>query len=372
MEVAGRWGGSPVLPYSHQWYHPYRQRAGMHPDFGHQQASSDFNYPGMLTQPSGSGSVPVQTANLVPTQPEPEVRTVGAIQRGYTGTPIPGIAAPYYQVAAQSPNQGASQEYLDRLDQLQKQIEQQTFQMQILQEQLRNQPASLATMPIWQQPNYAKFPEYQQPQSAPSYQGVPQGYQEVPLPPTGGPALQPAIPGMGSYGAAGVVVPGISSPYAPTVAFGGASVGVPVNPYGSGVPGVYQPIQPGQPQPSFGQPMGPLMTPATSQMGPLPGAGYFAPEAAAPLMNSGYGFPQQASGGASHANYSYPSPQPTMVAPPNYAPNWVAQGAAAGQMQQYPNQGYNAGNVPQNSGVQPASAVQSGSSGFRPFGRFLR
>jgi hypothetical protein len=178
MEVAGRWGVSPVLPYSHQWYHPYRQRAGMHPDFGHQQASNEFNYPGMLSQPGGSGSVPVQTANLVPTQPEPEVRTVGAIQRGYTGTAIPGIAAPYYQVSAQSPNQGASQEYLERLDQLQKQIEQQTFQMQVLQEQLRNQPPSLATMPLWQQPNYAKFPEYQQPQPSAGYQGAPQGYQE--------------------------------------------------------------------------------------------------------------------------------------------------------------------------------------------------
>jgi hypothetical protein len=34
MEVAGRWGMSPVMAYSHQWYHRYRQRSGMHPNFG--------------------------------------------------------------------------------------------------------------------------------------------------------------------------------------------------------------------------------------------------------------------------------------------------------------------------------------------------
>lgn len=34
MEVARRWGMSPVMAYSHQWYHRYRQRSGMHPNFG--------------------------------------------------------------------------------------------------------------------------------------------------------------------------------------------------------------------------------------------------------------------------------------------------------------------------------------------------
>ncbi len=377
MDVAGRWGISPVMPYSHQWYHPFRQRAGMHPDFGHQQASNEISHPGLMSAPVSLASTPTQTANLAYSQPQPEVQPVAAYHRGYTGTPIPGISTPYYQVPA--PASPASQEYLDRLDQLQKQLEQQTFQMQVMQEQMRNQPPALSSLQPWQLPNYAHFPEYQQPQpqqpqqpqvpqgyQPQSYQApamVPQGYQtqgyqEVPVPPTGGFAVQPSY-GAGSYVPSG---PAGSAPsLAPTGNYGGNALPNLSSPYGAGG------YQPGFPPMGANPNAGPMMMPAPATSMLAPGMGYFSQEGTAPYANPTMGYQHPNSNGAAHANFSYSAPQPAMVSPSNMAPSWAAPNQAqqtqafnpaAAAASQQPNQ------------LQPQQ--QSNSSGFRPFGRFLR
>lgn len=357
MEVAGRWGISPVMPYSHQWYHPFRQRAGMHPDFGHQQANSELNQSGALTVQAGSASVSAQPASLAFTQPQPEVQPVGAFQRGYTGTPIPGISTPYYQVPAAPATSAPSQEYLERLEQLQKQLEQQTFQMQVMQEQLRNQPPPLSSLQPWQLPNYTQFPEYQQPQASqgyqqPGYQGQSyqqQGYQDVPQPPTGGLAVQPAV-GSGGYVPAGVyggnLAPGLGSPY-------GA--------------GGYQPSV----MPNGMIPQGaPLMMPAPATSMLPHGNGYYSAEGLAPYANPTVGYPQGSPQGAAHANYSVPTAQPTLAAPHGSSPSWASPNIGALPQGSVP-QAFNPAAV--NPTQQSVPSAQAGTStGFRPFGRFLR
>lgn len=371
MDVAGRWGISPVMPYSHQWYHPFRQRAGMHPDFGHQQASNDFVSPGMLAAPAiaTASSTPAQMANFTPTQSQPEVQPVAAYQRGYTGTPIPGISTPYYQVPAPGTH-APNQEYLDRLEQLQKQLEQQTFQMQVMQEQMRNQPQPLTTLQSWQMPNYAHFSEQQAPapqgyqpqiyqtpaaaQNAPLPTYQPQGYQEVPVPPTGGLAIQPA------YGAAPYAPsnPGALMPNpAPTGVYGGGLVPNANLPYGAGS---YQPAVPGA---GFVPNGGQLMMPAPATSMVAPGIGYFSQEAATGFASPAGGYQQPNYGGATHANFAYPVPQPSLGAPSNAAPNWATPNGAM------PAQSFNPSAVaPSPQGAAP----QGASTGFRPFGRFLR
>ena len=94
MDVASRWGMSPQMAYSHQWAHRYRQRSGMHPNFGSKAASLDQpdygNYAQVdPAQMNGSIGAPQQ----FPTQ-QTQLQQAAAIERGYTGTPIPGSRLP--------------------------------------------------------------------------------------------------------------------------------------------------------------------------------------------------------------------------------------------------------------------------------------
>lgn len=386
MEVAGRWGMNPTMPYSAQWYTPFRQRAGMHPDFGHQQASNEFHHPGMLAAANPGGSnTPAQPANIVATHPATDVQTVGAFHRGYPGTAIPGIATPYYQVPAVPQSYAPQQEYLDRLEQLQKQLEQQTFQMQVMQEQLRNQPQNLQP---WQQPNYAQFGEQPaqgyvpQGNMVPNGYGVPQGYQELPLPPTSGPALQPAYqnPGFGGNNPGlanpNLANPGITNPgmmgFGPSYSAPTNGINLLANPnlpagsvmgFPGGMPSGIPAYQPSMSMPQPGAGWNPNMQPTLPTMpGPQSGI-YRGPE------NAGYNQAGYPANNAVHANYNFQAPQPHTVAPnmnwsgsnygpgPNYAPS-------AGQPQ---SNGSNSG-----AQQQPSNGTGNFGSGFRPFGRLLR
>ncbi|NQV27361.1 MAG: hypothetical protein HQ518_23685 [Rhodopirellula sp.] len=202
MEVASRWGISPVMAYSHQWYHKYRQRSGMHPNFGAGQSTS-------LDQPAFGNmagyDAPIQNSNSqyapASTSSSGNMSTLqqaAAFQRGYTDSAIPGITTPYYQRATAQPASERSSavppEYLGRMDQLQKQLDEQTFQMQQMQQRLQAQDKS--QLPAWQQPNHMQFQndpqvppprQLQQFAAAPAQgyppQGYPaQGYQELTAP----------------------------------------------------------------------------------------------------------------------------------------------------------------------------------------------
>lgn len=168
MEVASRWGMSPVMAYSHQWYHKYRQRSGMHPNFGMGgSASLDPPSYGNVAQNQSPGmasdSYAPPTSTAASRSQMSPLQQAAAFQQGYTGASIPGITTPYYQRTrlqpAAAPVQAASPEYLDRMDNLQKQLEEQTFQMQLMQQRLQSQDKS--QLPAWQQPNHLKFQEDQ-------------------------------------------------------------------------------------------------------------------------------------------------------------------------------------------------------------------
>ncbi len=300
MEVAGRWGISPTMPYSHQWYHAFRQRAGMHPDFGSAQASagpmqSDFQYPGPLMaqqsmQPQAIG-IGMQPQGM---GMQADLQQVGAIQRGYPGTAIPGIATPYYQHSGLPQLANAQTEYLDRLEQLQKQLEQQTFQMQSMQEQLRSQPQQQAQMQAWQQPNFAQFADsqlQQQPQQSQSGGG----YQE--LPPASMSGMQPAS---GMQGQPQMMSPSmLSSVMQPSL----AQPQYPQGGYSQPAPMMLPPAS------SYGQPqqMLPNMQPS---FGPPPG--YSAP---AMMMQPGMqmpGVPMQGNPIMMQPGQTYYSPEPSM------------------------------------------------------------
>ena len=322
MEVAGRWGISPTMPYSHQWYHAFRQRAGMHPDFGSAQASAgpvpnDFQYPGPLM---AQQSMQPQQQLGMGTQPlmQPDLQQVGAIQRGYPGTAIPGIATPYYQHSGLPQVAVAQTEYLDRLELLQKQLEQQTFQMQSMQEQLRNQPQQQAQMQAWQQPNFAQFADSQPQQSG-------GGYQE--LPPASMSGMQPASVMQGQpqmmspQMMSSVMQPSLAQPQYPQ---GGYSQPAPMMLPPASSYGQPQQMQPNM-QPSFGQPSGygapAMMLPQGMQMPGVqmqggqilmqPGQTYFSPEPAMPPagFNSSYQQQPGMQSGNNQAMFNYPGQQ---------------------------------------------------------------
>lgn len=194
MEVAGRWGMSPVMAYSHQWYHRYRQRSGMHPNFG-TGASASLEEPsfGHVAGYQDSSSSSDQQYSPAPSAATSSGRLsslqqAAAFQQGYTGTTIPGITTPYYQRSApqpmNSPTESVSAEYLERMDQLQRQLEEQTFQMQLMQQRLQTQNQS--SVPAWQQPNHMQFRNdaaIQEPRPLQQYAATPgSGYQELPAP----------------------------------------------------------------------------------------------------------------------------------------------------------------------------------------------
>lgn len=188
MQLAGRWGMNPVMGYSHQWYHRYRQRSGMHPNFGTGSASLEQPSFGHVAQNQAPGdwSTPSNAAPRSASGNQGGSLQQAALQQGYTGTPIPGITTPYYQRAAQpAASVGtASAEYLERMDKLQKQIEEQTFQMQLMQQQLQAQDKS--QLSEWQQPNHMKFQSNSQarePRQLQQFAATPaQSYQELPPP----------------------------------------------------------------------------------------------------------------------------------------------------------------------------------------------
>ncbi|MDA1166147.1 MAG: hypothetical protein O3B13_23880 [Planctomycetota bacterium] len=205
MEVAGRWGMSPVLAYSHQWYHRFRQRSGMHPNFGMGSASLEEPSYGNVAQYDEAAQAPVQQyANTPPPNSSSsqmtQMQQASAFQRGYTDTAIPGITTPFYQrplpQPVVAPIASVSAEYLERMDQLQKQLEEQTFQMQLMQQQMLDKKR----LPEWQQPNHTRFQEVQtaqEPRQLQQFATAPvDGYQELQAPGAFSQqgAGQPAVP----------------------------------------------------------------------------------------------------------------------------------------------------------------------------------
>ena len=186
MDVAGRWGISPTMAYSHQWYHRYRQRGGMHPNFGTPYAASgepDFGDIASVdgSSPSdrdfgssGDGDSLIQTA---------------AMERGYSGTPIPGISVPSYQFASVPEGRSAlGDEYQSRIAQMQQHLDKQNYEMQVLRQQLQNNSnaGQMAAAPAGQiqYPNAAAYPGqvYATPNMAAPNQFAQSGYQELPPP----------------------------------------------------------------------------------------------------------------------------------------------------------------------------------------------
>lgn len=194
MEVASRWGMSPVMAYSHQWYHRYRQRSGMHPNFGTGTSASleEPRFGHVASYQNSENSTDQQyssgTASSTSSERMSAHQQAAAFQQGYTGTAIPGITTPYYQRSVSqpisSPAESVSAEYLERMDQLQRQLEDQTFQMQLMQQRLQAQDQS--RLPAWQQPNHMQFRNdgaSQEPRQLQQFAAAPgQGYQELPAP----------------------------------------------------------------------------------------------------------------------------------------------------------------------------------------------
>lgn len=169
MQQAGSWGVSPSMAYSHQWYHRYRQRSGMHPNFGAEQGSTNM--------PSYQNIAQLPPRQLQPS--DDNYLQAAAVQRGYPDTAIPGISTPYYQISAGSRANASvqpdSNEYTDALLQLREQLAQQSFQMQAMQQQLETRQQQFQTNAArqvqlgqpWAQPNHQQFAEQ------PAYQELP-------------------------------------------------------------------------------------------------------------------------------------------------------------------------------------------------------
>ena len=228
MQTASRWGIPPTMPYSHQWYHRYRQRAGMHPNWDTRLSANGMaptqNYAAIAPAP---GQVMHTSA---PQQPQPIDRA--AFNRGYVDTPIPGIATPMYQRSIETYRQmqTPSRQYQERFEALQNQLEQQTFQLQAMQQQLEQQRQSRNTYQRaheqynaqpWAQPNYQQFQQHPnaqppgtfiRPQSAVpaqrsmSYPAQPQVYASAPYGYDQAPA---AYPGVNAQPVAPQMAPGV-------------------------------------------------------------------------------------------------------------------------------------------------------------------
>ena len=249
MQVASRWGIPATMPYSHQWYHRYRQRAGMHPSWD--------------TRLSATGPAPAQNyaaspapSQVMQTSAQPQSRPVdpAAFIRGYVDTPIPGISTPTYQRSIETYRQMQmpSRQYQERFEALQNQLEQQTFRLQAMQQQLEQQQQQRMTFQRaheqynaqpWAQPNHLQFqqnpsaqpmqapgtfippqsavpaqPNYSQPsmsypQPAQVYASAPYGYDQAPAAFPGASA-QPATPQMAPnpmYSAQPMTQPGMMS-----------------------------------------------------------------------------------------------------------------------------------------------------------------
>ena len=191
MDVAGRWGISPTMAYSHQWYHRYRQRAGMHPNFGTPYAAKtapNYGDVAAVDSPSGpdryfdsgkSGDSLIQAA---------------AMERGYSGTPIPGISVPNYQFSEVPEGRNTlGDEYLSRISQMQQHIDRQNYEMQVLRQQMQTSTASQAAANASGQTSYPNSMAFAGPPVV-TPNGVAQsGYQELP-PPAAYQQYPPAAP----------------------------------------------------------------------------------------------------------------------------------------------------------------------------------
>lgn len=389
MEVASRWGMSPVMAYSHQWYHKYRQRSGMHPNFGMGGSAN-------LDPPSYGNFAQNQSPML---DPEPQntlaisssssgsqlspLQQAAAFQRGYTDSEIPGITTPYYQRAipqpVSAPVEAISPEYIERMDQLQKQLEEQTFQMQLMHQQMQAQDKS--QLPAWQLPNHLKFQEGQQTQQQPAEPRQlqqfaaapavpPQGYHELAAPgafaqPGYG---QPAQPAYSQPAQTGAAVQGMGYPQSAPQGYGQAA---PMQQTYPQPQPMYQPaqqyqnppmqngsmqnplqnygVQPAYPQPgaAASQPMNPIMTVPQGPIMQVPqGQAYFsAPQNAAP----GYATQPQQPIAGTHAVWQQNAGQPV-------GPQYGGQFGGMSQQQLVPQNQL----VPQQSPVQQLQYAQPG------------
>lgn len=183
-ELAGAWGLNPAMGYSHQWYHKYRQRSGMHPNFGLQHSSTGApgfeelaQSPPQSDWPATYGSGP--ESNRAPQLIAPPVQQT-ALERSNQALPAAGGSGWQSQFAAGSSPQIPAADYQSRLEQLQRQLEEQSWQMRHLQQQLAERQAYFSQS----QSAYAPAPSYAPPgQPAPRYpQPVTGGYQELPPP----------------------------------------------------------------------------------------------------------------------------------------------------------------------------------------------
>jgi|GEM_PF-1720324 len=183
MDVAGRWGISPTMAYSHQWYHRYRQRAGMHPNYGTPYAAtgSGGSFGDMAAADSASGS----GRFYEPGQADDSLIQAAAMERGYAGTPIPGISVPAYQLSEVPEGRDSlGDEYLSRLAQMQQHIDRQNYEMQVLRQQVQSASSAQAAAVPGQFP-YASPAQAAAPAQAyhPGMNTYAQsGYQELPPP----------------------------------------------------------------------------------------------------------------------------------------------------------------------------------------------
>lgn len=320
MEVAGRWGMSPVMAYSHQWYHRYRQRSGMHPNFGTGASASleepTFGHVASL-QNAGNGSDQQYSSGTAPSNSSERMSALqqaAAYQQGYTGTAIPGITTPYYQRSVpqpvSAPAESVTAEYLERMDQLQRQLEEQTFQMQLMQQRLQTQDKS--QLPAWQQPNHLQFRNEaasQEPRQLQQFAAAPgQGYQELPAP--------------GAYPQAGYGQPA-SPNYVPPAWQQNQPTYQQPSPYQAAPAPGYQQGYGGQP--AYQAPAaGPAAAPAMNPVMTVPPQAYYGPSPDSTA--SGYGAPHQPSIPGTHAVWQQnPGPSGDSAYTGHYGPAASAQ-----------------------------------------------
>ena len=336
----------------------------MHPNFGMGSASLEEPSFGHVAQSQDSDQQSEQQYAASPLQPSSNGRLsplqqAAAFNRGYTGSEIPGITAPYYQrTIAQTtaaPAGSLSEAYLERMDQLQRQLEEQTFQMQLMQQRMQGQDRS--QQPAWQQPNYMQFSNAeaaQEPRQLPQFAAAPaQGYQELAAP---GAYPQYAY---GQPGAQGSAYPQ-SAPqsYTPQGYPQGQPAYQTAPQYQTaplqGYPQGYG-AQPAYQQPAAAQPMNPIMTvpPQGPNMQLPPGQAYFSsPQNTAP----GYAMPSQQPITGTHAVWQQNAGQ-------SASPTYSGQYGTAAPQQLVPQQPYQQlqysqpGTYPQ-SGYQQAPAAQ--------------
>ncbi|MFP6762282.1 MAG: hypothetical protein VB858_01650 [Planctomycetaceae bacterium] len=323
LQTASRWGIPTSMPVSHQWYHRYRQRAGMHPGWDTKLSTTGISDRRNYAAAPALQSPVVQTS--VP-QSYFEPTSAAAYQRGYTGTPIPGIATPTYQqsLATFQSRPTVSQQHQERFAALQSQLEQQTFQIQAMQQQLQQrqvyqQAQSQFHSQPWAQPNHTQFTASE---SAVTGTANPYaGSASIPQPQSGM-ALQPQ-----PYAANAVPV------YAPQPFAAGAAA-----------PNMLPPVSAQPVAPQLYPPAGPQYSPGQPAPANIP-------------QSTGYLMP----GGIPQMTLPPGPAMPGMPLQPNYPQNWTGGRLSSGQ----PTSSGSAGN-PYQAGY-PASQMQPYSPGVRAY-----